>query len=232
MGHELRGIGAERSFIPNADIRLCFICEICFRLWSWCRKILAPRTLKTALTQDFETKLHPNMRLNDWGHLFGNLSQTAVHQIPNWPEVLNACRSLCRFWRSGTWRAHVIDKLSSEVPDIPKRLKRFQARFNQIRYQTIHDCFSELDRLREIHTEHDIAAFFTEFQDQALLRDARKASQWLDLWKIIRAFHRELLTNLEHCRRWGLARGCPRRKKCGIGASACDAFGTRGDYTR
>jgi hypothetical protein len=84
---------------------------------------------------DPRSRLFPKaLRRAGWSHMFGNLMNTAALSVPQWPRIIDACRTLCRFFRNLDWRKEVNRKVGSRFPSVALLLKGFSCSFAKWRY--------------------------------------------------------------------------------------------------
>jgi len=148
------------------------------------------------------------IRINGWGHLWGNLAKGAAWSWKGWPPMLELVRTLCRFWRNTTWRNHVKRALDGRGLDLDV-LKRFTANLAKWRYQTLFIVFVALDRLRQICEGEYRQEWFANAQEKETLATVWQACSNPKLWKFICCALREVYTPIEHGRRWGMVCTCP-----------------------
>ena len=83
----------------------------------------------------------------------------------------------------------------------------FIASLAKWRYETVHDVFGQIDRIRWVCEGRNIRGMFDNTQDMETLNGVQAACDWPGLWRFITAFLNFVLDPIEHGRRWGLL--CP-----------------------
>jgi hypothetical protein len=94
------------------------------------------------------------LKIPGWSHLLSNAMVYACKCLSDWPAVLEKVRCLCRFFRNGSWRETLVNKLSRVFPGVKALLKSFGARIAKWRYDTVPRAFKAILRLRELCQNH------------------------------------------------------------------------------
>jgi hypothetical protein len=117
---------------------------------------------------DCHTRLFPMcLRISGWSHAWGNLMKSIAKSCQQWPRILDASRSLCRFFRPEGWRTHIKLCLAGSSIDLTP-LDRFTAGFAKWRYETIAVVFEALAGYSDIAQNGVRSEFFQNFQDISL----------------------------------------------------------------
>ena len=112
---------------------------------------------------DYSRRLFPGaLRISGWSHAWGNVMKTIAKSHPCWPEILQACRDLCRFFRLEGWRSHLEHMLSGSDLDLSP-LKSWKGSFAKWRYETIAVVFKTLTEYRHICQRGTREEFFQNF---------------------------------------------------------------------
>ena len=131
--------------------------------------------------------------------------------IPNWPSILTKLKQLCGFFRVKSWRKVMIYRAAELFEGIAKLLKSFTAKHIKWGYETMFECFWQLDQLRTFCQEvlaHHLREWFPNFKDGELLNSLWENLNDNELWTFIHVFNVKLFTPLEKARRWGLVCIC------------------------
>ena len=81
--------GVEMHTVDVPDITGAFMARLRGDSIDNCRVLVNPRTRLLPMA----------LRLSGWSHLWGNIMKSVAKGHPHWPEILEASRELCRFWR-------------------------------------------------------------------------------------------------------------------------------------
>jgi hypothetical protein len=177
---------------------------------------------------DLSSRLFSNaIRISGWSHMFGNLMKHALHCMSNWPQYLQSCRVLCRFFRVESYRKEIIAQLKGVYPDVVTLLKRFTARLAKWRYETMHTVLAALVPLRRLCQDYlcnVVAMLGPHFKETEHLAEVQTACKWGELCIFFYTFFNRVMEPLELARRWGLVCACcqanrhlfggPKHSKC------------------
>ena len=109
----------------------------------------SPQTCK-GLVNHLERMFPLALKIYGWSHTWGNVMKTIGKSNEHWPNILEATRDLCSFYRLGGWREHLKLMLRPQNTFDLAPLKSFSAGFAKWRYETITVVFESLVRLRHI----------------------------------------------------------------------------------
>ena len=132
-------------------------------------------------------------------------------QIPGGPSILTKLKTLCGFFRVKAWRKTCIHNGAASYEGLAKLLKSFTAKHIKWRYETMHDCLFQLDKLRvfcETVLAIHVKTWFSGFKDGELLLSLHACFNDKELWVFIHVFSVKLFSPLEQTRRWGLMCAC------------------------
>jgi hypothetical protein len=159
-------------------------------------------------TVDLQSRFFPRgMAIAGWFRVHAFLMLRFVKRWHRWPEVLACIRVLCKWLRNATNRQHLAACLP-HIPNIEELLESFSASLVKWRYETVHDCFCELLKLRRILTVELLRSFFPNPQDNAELGGVFEACEWEEMWQFMSVAFRSGIQKLEKSRRWGLVCAC------------------------
>ena len=144
------------------------------------------------------------LRIAGWSHTLGGIMKTAAETFPGWPMYLKHERALCKFFKNVTYRQHIVRKLGHRFPELRADLRGFTAGFAKWRYETEVEVLRQLLKLRDLCENKIDPALFTGAQDQEEIGGVFKACKDAGFWKWANAAHRDILSRLETCRKWGM----------------------------
>ena len=147
------------------------------------------------------------LRIGGWSHSLGNVMKLSGAYFPEFAVWLGWLRSLCRFFRIGSYRSHLIRMLSDHIDGLATLLRSFSAGFAKWRYETLHHCLESLLKLRVLCEQHLERCLFNEVKDDNELQTVIKACKQPQFWRWISVSYKLLYNRLEGLRRWGLL--CP-----------------------
>ena len=140
----------------------------------------------------------------------------ACRCIDSWPTKLSKLKALCGFFRVKAWR-HVIVRSGAQLYEgLEALLKSFTAKFLKWRYETLYNCFGQLDKLRVFCTTVlvvHLKEWFSSFKDSDLLNAVYDALLDNELWVFVTVFFKLIFEPLELARRWGLVCKCCREER-------------------
>ena len=150
------------------------------------------------------------MRIAGWSHSLGGIMKKVSQNFPMWPRYLAIMRSLCKFLRNHTYRAHFIRKLQSiSCPlDVSTLLKSFSAGFAKWRYETVFTVLSQLVPLETLFMVYMAKEMFSKFQDEAEFARVMSGAKDKPFWKWASLSLEKVYTALEDLRRWGMICDC------------------------
>ena len=95
---------------------------------------------------DPSSRLFPHaLRITGWSHKFANIIKRTMQQCSHWPAFLESIRSLVKFFRNRTYREHLARSLDGGFCEGAKAaLKSFTAHLLEWRFETIYDCFNDM----------------------------------------------------------------------------------------
>ena len=161
-----------------------------------------------------DQRLMPNaLRIGGWSHSIGNVMKGSGNYFPSYALWLGHLRSLCRFFRVGSYRSHLVRMVGNQIPGLADTLKGFTAGFAKWRYETLDDCMMQLLKLRVLCEEHMVRCIFNQVKDIYELDSCLKTCSDRKFWKWMAACYEFLIHPLERLRRWGLLCPCHEQER-------------------
>ena len=192
--------GVEMHILEMPEITNAFV------EWAGGKALLDVRHLVQPRLRQFGRAL----RVAGWSHAQGNIMKAVAFAAPDWPEIVEQLRALCKFFRNRSHRLHLARRLDGVVGDIQKRLRFFTASFAKWRYETVDDVLKQLLALRDICEDHfDGPLFFGTAQDQEEISAVHRACKNKRLWRWMAGASKYLFSPIEKVRRWGMVCDCP-----------------------
>lgn len=189
--------GVEMHLLDMPDISEAFV------VWAGGRPLRDARLLVRPDRRLFRYAL----RLAGWSHTLGGIMKTVGEHFPDWPSILNRLRSLCKFYKNNSYRAHIRRRLDLP-PDQDKSLVHFTAGFAKWRYETIFEVLRQLVAVRPVSLVLP-RELFAHAQDQVEVSSAISTCHDLPFWRFASASFVHIFTFLEYLRRWGMVCDCP-----------------------
>jgi len=120
-----------------------------------------------------DERLFPEaLRLQGWGHTWGNVMKAVANSSPKWGILEERLRAQCRFWKNRSWRQHVktcLERGNVAVDTTP--LDHFSVDMAKWRYETIAKVTFYLKRLRNIAENHCRREWFVHTQERELIHN-------------------------------------------------------------
>jgi len=158
-----------------------------------------------------------SLRIQGWSHCYGNIMKRVAKSYLWWPEVLEHCRHLCRFFRNASWREWLVRAFAGELPNLVYDLASFTATYAKWRFETIINSFEQLLPLRSLCETRLREELFANAQEKKFIADFLTACRDKRTWVFIALATPWIFRPLEHCRRWGLVCSCVRCKELRAG---------------
>ena len=143
------------------------------------------------------------LRIAGFSHTLGGIMKVLAERSPDWPKDLGHMRSLCRFWKIGSYRTHIARRMP-HIENISMLTRSFTAGFAKWRYETVVSVLKQLNRRRVVCEEHLSPALFAHAEDQEMIASVFRACRDKPFWRWAAAALEKVFQDLEWLRQWAM----------------------------